>query len=367
MSRLLVINTVKTDPNGIAQVIFNINDHIDHSNLIVDLFSINDPEQIYHDKIEKYGGKIIVKERSLTKLIPYLIKLIKTIRNGKYDVVHAHGNSATLLFEMFAAYIAGCKVRIAHSHNTTCDNIKLHNLLWPLFDKLVTDRFACGIAAGKWLFRDNDFVVINNGIDTCRFKYNAKNRTAIRSRLGVADDTSLVGNVGFFNDQKNQIQLLDIFDSLLKIRPNSILVLIGDGPNKSQIYDKIEKLSIGKNVILTGLINDVPDYLSALDVIVMPSLYEGLPLSLIEEQANGLTCVVSDKITTEVNKTGNVVFLPLTSPASSWADVIDSILKSPKDRSIISQNAIMTIEDSGYSIVAEARKVFEYYNIKIRN
>ena len=365
MYRILIVNTVKTDPNGIAQVIFNINEHIDHSNLVMDLLSINEPAPKYYDRIEKYGGKIFVLQRNFKKLFYYIINLTKIIKRGNYNIVHAHGNSSTLLFEMLAVYLAGCKIRIAHSHNTTCNAIWIHNILWPLFNLLVTDRFACGKGAGKWLYKKNDFIVINNGIDTDKYAYNEQKRKLIRKQLLISDKTKLLGHVGFFNAQKNQKYLLDIFKCILEKDENVKLILIGDGPDRKMIEGHIEKLGIRNSVILTGLVNNVSDFLSAIDCIIMPSLYEGLPLSLIEEQASGLVCLVSDSITKEVNKSGNVQFVSLSNPPSIWSEFILKALRNLPERKKTSELAITAIENCGYSIHKEVKKLYGYYNEKL--
>lgn len=362
--KVLVINTVVTDPNGIAQVIFNLNEHIDHSDLQVDLVSINEPEKIYYDKIQKFGGKIYVIERSISGSIKYICRLSSLIRKNKYDAVHAHGNSSTLLLEMLAAWVGGCKKRIAHSHNTTCDNVTLHRWLSPLFNALSTDRFACGIEAGRWMFGKKSFTVINNGVDTDKFAFDLNKRTQIRKALDVDEDILLAGHVGFFNTQKNQSFLLDIFDELIRQNNKYRLVLVGDGPDHDIVHKKIKDLNLEQYVICTGLVHNVVDYLSAMDMIIMPSLYEGLPVALIEEQANGLQCFISDTITQEVDKTGNINFIPLEIPAKRWAKTIEDTYKQNFDRGQYSSDAISNIAKAGYSIQTESKKLLEYYKRK---
>ena len=364
--KVLMVNTVVTDPNGIAQVIFNINDYIDHSNLQIDLVSINDPDSRYYEKIQKYGGRIFVVKRSVSHALCYIFRLSTIIRKNHYDIVHAHGNSSTLMLEMLAAWIAGCKVRIAHSHNTTCSNILLHKILNGLFNALCTNRFACGKDAGEWLFRRRNFTIINNGINTEKFAYSSVKRKEIRRLLQIDDETIIAGHVGFFNTQKNQVFLLDIIHKLYNINPNVKFVLIGDGPDRDMVYNKIKNLGLEKIIICTGLVHNVEDYLSAMDLIIMPSLYEGLPVALIEEQASGLQCFISDTITREVDKTGNIVFIPLSQSSEEWARKINSLYRKDIDRDFVSAESIMKISNLGYSIQTESQKLLEYYKRQIK-
>lgn len=360
--KVLVVNTVLTDPNGVAQVIFNLNDNFDHRDMIVDLVSINTPEQLYYDRIEKFGGKIHVFKRSIRGSLSYMYKLYKCIRDGHYDVIHVHGNSATMLIDIIPSILGGCRVRLTHSHNTTCNTIWLHKLLRPLLNLLITGRLACGEDAGKWLYGKKPFKVINNGIDTNKYAFSLDTRMTQRAKYGIKEGELLLGHVGFFNSQKNQPFLLTCFCEFLHMQPNTKLILVGDGPLRNDVFSKIDELGIRNSVICTGLVNNVHEILNAMDVIVMPSLYEGLPLSLIEQQANGLQCVVADTITREVDKTGNLTFLSLDSPLEQWVNAIESIFATnTDDRALRSQVSIKKIEESGYSIQEEARKLKSYY------
>lgn len=364
--KVLIINTVNTDPNGIAQVIFNINDYIDHSDLIMDLVSINTPKYIFYQRFEKYNGHIYVLNRSVKNLFNYIYKLYKLIKKNQYDIIHVHGNSSKICIDLFAAYIAGCKVRISHSHNTTCNAQILHFLLLPIFNLLVTDRFACGLEAGKWLYNKKEFNIIKNGIDTSKYTFNKVIRNQIRKELNISENQILLGHVGFFNKQKNQLFLLQCFHEILKLNPQYKLILIGDGPDHNVITKRIEELHLKSHIILTGLINNVNEYINAIDIIIMPSLYEGLPLSMIEEQANGLYCIVSDSITKEADITGNVKYLPLQQGPLLWANTIYKIQPFTHNRELTSKEAIEKISNAGYNINDEAKKVLIYYKKAVK-
>ena len=274
--RILMINTVPMERNGITNVICNIIENIDHGDIIIDCVAINSPDSRYKNLLEIYGGEIYVIPNRLSKPHIYVKKLAELIRQNKYDAVHAHGNSHTLALEMMAAKMAGCPFRIAHSHNTTCKYKFVDKIMTPLFELLCTDRIACGIEAGKWLFGKKEFWVLNNGIDIEKFRFNHEARESIRRNYHIDDDTLLIGHVGEFNDFKNQEFLVSIFAEIIKKR-KACLLLVGIGPRQEIIRNKVNELEINKNVIFVGVVDNVNDYLSAIDIIVMPSLHEGLP------------------------------------------------------------------------------------------
>lgn len=358
--RILIINTVPTDKNGITNVIFNLHKAMDKQDLVFDYVSINEPAPSYIREIEAYGGQVFVISRSIRRAIPYVCKLVEVIRQGQYDVVHAHGNSSTLVLEMLAAKLAGCKVRIAHSHNTTCLSLTVHKLLNPLFQMSCTHGLACGVDAGKWLFGDRPFTVVNNGVDTERFAFQLDARQGVRRGFNLQDKHVVIGHVGAFNNAKNQEFLLDVLSELAKADDNYRLLMIGDGPLQHSVQEKTMELHLTERVIFAGATDRVEDYLSACDLIVMPSRYEGLPLSLVEEQASGLYCVVSENITQEVDKTGNLTFLPLSMGGAYWAQVIREI-PLVSDREKASMVSIEKIKASGYDIQTEVKRLKEYY------
>ena len=326
----------------------------------MDYSSLNQPESYYLDIVEKSGGKVHVLPSRTKHLFSYWYGLYQLIKQEEYNIVHIHGNSHTVSIELSAAYMAGCGVRMVHAHTTTCKYAMAHKLLSPLFNLLCTHRLACGNAAGHFMFGDKPFVVVNNGVDTEKFAFDPDKRTSIRKELGWIDNP-IIGHVGYFKEVKNQSFIVDIFNDLYNHDNKYRLILIGDGPLRGQVEQKVLDLGLSDVVCFTGNINNVNEYLSAIDLIVMPSLFEGLPLSLIEQQANGLQCVVSDTVTQEVDKTGNLLFLPLSLSAKEWANKIvafhDDLSREERSRS-----AIERICESGYSIQEEANKLANYYN-----
>lgn len=339
----------------------NIVDAIGNSGIQLDLLSINQPDSIYVSAIERAGGKIYIQPRSGKEIIRYWCNLRKIIKGNCYDIVHIHGNSHTTFLELSASRAAGCVVGMVHAHTTTCSHVVVHQLLTPLFNMLCTHRIACGEMAGKFMFGNIPFLVFHNGIDTNRFGYDENARSAIRQKLGWERNEKVIGHVGYFSEVKNHQFIVDVFEELYSRDHGYRLLLVGDGELKERIEKRLGGFILGNVAVLTGNVDNVNEYLNAMDLILMPSLYEGLPLSLIEQQANGLKCVVSDAITREVDKTGNVSFLSLSLSAKDWADYVAAI--SPNNsRAEKSSQAVKLIKAAGYSMydeVEELKKIYE--------
>lgn len=355
--KILVINTVPTDKNGITNVIFNYFNALD-DDVSIDYVAINSPDTYYEDLLEKRGATLYSLNRR--NVLGYISSLSKIIKKKKYDAIHVHGNSHTVLLELIAAKIAGCNKRIIHAHSTNCGSIALHKLLKTPFNWLCTHRLACGDMAGKFMFGTKPFKIINNGVDVVKYSFDIKKMASLRAKLSLSDNDTLIGHVGYFLALKNQSFLVDVFAELVKRDNNYHLVLIGDGALRPEIEKKVDSLGLKDKVTFTGNINNVSDYLNAIDLIVMPSLFEGLPLTLVEQQANGLQCIVSDTITKEADKTGNLRFISLNAPISEWVQAIENC-NCEQDREQRSKKAVDDIAKAGYSIQTEANKLVEFY------
>lgn len=355
--KILVINTVPTDKNGITNVILNYLNAMGND-VAFDYVAINNPNTFYINFFKEKGAALYSFKRK--NVLGYLWSLCKIIKQNKYDAIHVHGNSHTVVLELLAAKLAGCKVRIIHAHSTGCNSITLHKLLAGLFDSLCTVRLACGEDAGKFMFATKPFKIINNGVDIEKFLFNNELRGALRTKLALTDNDILVGHVGYFMPVKNQSFLVDVFAELARNDSRYQLVLIGDGAMRAEIEQKVASLGLSNKVTFTGNIDNVSEYLNAIDIIVMPSLYEGLPLTLVEQQTNGLQCLVSDTITAEADKTGNLNFLSLHAPISDWVHAIENC-NCMQEREQCSKDAVVAIANAGFSIQAEAQKLVEYY------
>lgn len=345
--KLLIVCTVPTERNGITNVIFNLLSAIDRSALRIGYVAINEPDDFYRKKLEDLGVTLHVVSRKLSAPLQYIKDLVKVAKG--YDIMHVHGNSATMVLEMMAAKMAGVKVRAAHSHNTTCSMKKIDTCSRPLFHALCNLRFSCGKEAGKWLYGKRNFNIINNGIDCNIFAFNEADRLRIRKELGINNEI-LIGHVGNFVEAKNHSYLIAVFKAVLDRGVDARLLLLGDGKLRKEIEDQVHAFDIDDKVIFAGSVNNTNEYLSAMDMVVMPSIFEGLPLTLVEEQANGLSILASDVIATDANMTGLVKYKSLDDSKKEWADEIIQILSDSKRDSNRSQTAIKKIMEAGYDI-----------------
>lgn len=358
--KILLINTVPTDRNGITGVLFNYLKAMNTEGMILDLLAINEPSDNYKKIVEEKGGKVFVIPR-LKGTLAYWSGLYSLVKRERYDEVHIHGNSHTVVLELTAIWFAGCKVRIVHAHTTQTNRPISHKLATPLFNMFYTHGLACGEAAGKWMFGNKKFTVLNNGVDTKKFAFNPAFRHELRESLGW-ENCKVIGHVGYFMELKNHKWIVEVFRELHKRDNTYRLLLIGDGELRPEIEKQIADCGLSDTVKFTGNIDNVNEYLNAMDIVLMPSLFEGLPLTLIEQQANGLKCVVADTITREADKTKSLTFLSLNAPVSSWADTILEILgEDNRDRLDHSHSNIKKIANCGYSIQEEARKLNAYY------
>lgn len=357
--RILIINTVATIKNGITNVIFNYLNAINDSEIIFDLLCINKPDSYFVKIIEDKGGRVYVVSRKATSIFSYWNNLRKIVKQNKYHAVHIHGNSHTLVLELSSTRLGGCKVNMVHAHSSHCKYIVPHIILQPLFNILCSYRLACGEKAGRFMFGKQPFILVNNGVDTNRYAFDGTRREEVRKHLHFKDCV-VIGHVGNFVSVKNHSFLVDVFELLYQSNTQYRLLLIGDGILREEIEEKVEQKGLADVVSFTGSISNVDDYLNAIDLIVMPSLFEGLPLSLVEQQTNGLQCVVSDTVSSEADLTGNICFLSLNTSADGWSTKVNELIDL-KNRRRRSEKAIKQIENKGYSIQNEANKLKEYY------
>ena len=221
----------------------------------------------------------------------------------------------------------------------------------------LTHLFMCGEESGKWLYGEKNksrFIMLNNAIDAASYTYDLSKREELRRQLGLADEL-VIGHVGRFNPQKNHPFLLDIFAALLRKEPNAVLLLVGGGEDMLKIQAKAHALGIAEHVRFLGVRSDVADLMQAMDVFVFPSLYEGLGLVLIEAQAAGLPCVVSDTIPREAYLTDLVTAEKLSSSVEAWAEKILAKRAIPR----IDRRAEIAAHD--FDITTEAVKLQEFY------
>lgn len=291
-------------------------------------FCVNVAERGYYDdEIEALGGKIYripPKSQSFKESLKALENIVR--ENGYESVLCSSVKPGTVL-ELIAAKKGGAKRLIYRSSNSSVDGGTkqkiLHSTLGQLAKTVPTVKIAPSKEAAEYCFgkgcieKKNAFL-LHNGIDTSVYRYSDKAREKMREELNL-NGKYAVAHVGRFSKAKNHVFLLDVFEELLKIKPDSILMLIGKGELEDKIKQKAKEKNIEDKIMFLGLRSDVPQVLCAADVFVFPSFYEGMPNTVIEAQALSLHCVISDTITPDADITGNVEYLSLGN-AKQWAN-----------------------------------------------
>ena len=361
--KVLMIFSGLVSNEGIANNVINYLKHIDKKNLQIDFIVQNQPQEWMVNEIIKNNSKYYVLKGRNRNIFKYIRELKRIINMNGYNIVHIHGSSSLLAIDLLAACIAGVKVRIAHSRNTTCNHKILNIIFRPLFNVLVTDCFACGEDAGKWLFKNRKFNVIKNGKEIDKFLYDERIRNDYRKKLNI-EDKVVVGHIGRFNNQKNHTFLIDIFSELIKLNENYVLLLIGEGVLLKSIKEKISNLKIKDNVIFLGETEQISELLNSMDLFIFPSKYEGLPNVLLEAQLSGLPIFTSDVITDEVAICDTVEFISLEENANIWADKIFKYSKSNSNsnRKFSRNDTRQKFTKAGFDIKENAQELKNLYS-----
>lgn len=315
----------KMDMGGAETLVVNIYRKLSTDNIQFDFAVSNSDGGYYDNEIKKMGGKIHVITHPADNIFKYMFDLKRVINQGNYEIIHSHVHFFSGI-NMLIAKLCGVRIRISHSHTYTIGNRSRFRKNYELIMKFLinsfsTNKLACSQEAGKDLFFKNDYKVINNGIDLNKFI--KKNHTEIyKKKLNIPKNSFVVGHVGAFRNEKNHLKIISIFIEILKTKPESILLLVGEGDQKEKILEIVKKNKIESKVIFTGNLSEVEMALFAMDVFVFPSLYEGLGIAVIEAQACGLYCVVSNKVPKETDLTGNIKFLDLDESSEIWKNEI---------------------------------------------
>ncbi len=362
--KVLIVSTVRFRLNGVTSVILNYYRNMDKADMQIDFVVHNEISDEYRQELESNGSRVFRLPRKKNPLV-YMWKLYRLLKKGSYDIIHIHGNSAMMTIDVLPAVLAGTPVRIVHCHSTSCSHMKAHKLLLPLFSKCYTHGFACGEAAGRWLFGSKPFQIIKNGIELKRYCYDPALRQTSREKLG-AEDQTVIGHIGNFSSEKNHTFLIDAFSTLLKRDRSYLLALIGDGILMDDIRAKAAESGIEKDVVFIGKTTQVPEYLQAMDMLVLPSRHEGLPVVLVEAQAAGLPCLVSEAVSREADLSNSLKFIPIDDPAV-WADNMQATAAAKEDRIANCNRWRQHITAAGYDVVQNAqemKRLYEQYLLK---
>ena len=344
---------------GVEMVVMNYYRHIDRSKVQFDFFVLEGSEIPQREEIERLGGRIYIVPH-YKHLVQYEKTLIRLFKENNYKIVHSHMNTLSV-FSLKAAKKAGVPVRIAHNHSTAGKGEYKKNLvkymLRPFAKVYPTDLFACSHLAGDWLYGKNtNYTVFNNAIELDKFVYNEQIREKIRKQYHI-ENKFVIGHVGRFCYQKNHDFLIDIFEKVHEREKEAILLLIGEGELEDEIKAKVYRLGLDECVIFAGTCSNVNEMYQAMDVFVLPSRYEGLPVVGVEAQAAGLPCLFSINVTKETKLLNNVFF------ENAFDEYIEDVFNELNIKRI---NVAEKIKHAGFDIDNEADKLQNMYEELIK-
>ena len=353
------------DGGGVAKLLYDYYSHMDREKIHFD-FLIQDfyDEGIYEKPLRELGCTIYKIPRIKKDKKGYLRGMKKVISDGNYDVVHSH-MGARGLFPMYYARKAKVSQRIVHSHIAYEPIGRLKrcfDIMLSCVAKMnATSLFACGREAGIYMWgkrcsQKGKITIMTNAVDTEAYEFVPEIRVRKRKELDV-EDKLVIGIVGRLSEQKNYPFLFEAYKELLKKRNDTVLVIVGRGLEEEVIKERARQLEIEQNILFLGVRNDVPALLNAFDIFVLPSHYEGLPVVLIEAQANGLKQLVSNKVTDEMSITDLIEFLPIENTEQLWAERMAACCGEVEKRGIYRQQ----VADAGYDIKLASKKMEEFY------
>ena len=395
---VLVLITVM-DRAGAETMMMNYLRNIDRNKIHMDFLINREQRADYEDEIEKLGSKVY----HMCALYPGKIRRYKKefksflTRYPQYDIIHSNLEERSY-YALKIAKSMGISVRIAHAHSAPQGyNVKMIMRLYlrKKLQKYCTHKLACGEKAGKWLFGKssclismeqyvkrekteqfmengntcntaNTVVLMKNAIEVKRFLYSDSIRNNIRKKLKIKDSTLVIGHVGRFTGDKNQSFLVDVFKNVNNRHSDCMLLLVGGGKPREEIRykgairSKVNQNSLKNKVRFLGVRDNISEIMQAMDIFVMPSKSEGFPVTLVEAQAAGLRCLVSDEICYDVNLTDEIQYKSLEDGEQEWAEKVLSMV-SGSDRGLGTMNE--QVAQKGYDISDNAGQLEKFYQM----
>lgn len=367
MERVLVTGASKIGQAGVATMVFRWGQEFDSNKIIYDyLMQSGLPSQNYQDAIKKKGGRIYTIKNGSKNMLSIIIWVENIIRKNKYKTIHINSDSSYLAAAyIFAAKKAKTENIVVHSHCSYIDDsnwirrnirILLHKICKPYVVKYAKYYLACSKEAGLWMYsedgiRSNKFHVLYTSENIDDFYYNEQRRKRFRLKYNL-DNKLLLGNIGRFSFQKNHDFLLDVFQNFREKYDNACLLLVGNGPLKAKIVEKVNRMNLDDSVIFMQDRNDIPDIYNSIDIFVMTSLFEGMPATIVEAQMSFLPCVVSWDVTHDVKFTDNVEFVKGWD-INIWVKAIENYLYAERklDKKIL--------YESDFNIVNTSKRLTE--------
>ncbi len=356
MKRVLVYGMTQ-NRGGMESCVMNYFSHFDRSRLMFD-FVVDCPDVAYRDEIEKMGGKIYFIPSRRDGLLSHMKALRRVVKQNGYKTVYFNILSASAVFSVASVYGLKGVCAVVHSHNNSVGNLSRHEKLRPLLNFVTDKRLACSEEAAVFMFGDEhrqDTLIVNNAIDLEAFAFSPALREDVRREFSLGD-AFVVGHVGRLCAQKNTLFLLDIFKEVLKKQPDALLLLVGDGEDRQKVEQKIKDLNMEQNVRMTGMRSDVSRLFTGMDVFLLPSLFEGLPVTLIESQAAGLPSFTSVEAVPDAAKvTDDFFFLSLSLPPKEWAEKLLAY------KGLERRDNVDHLRGSDYDIHTQAKQMEEYF------
>lgn len=321
---------------GISTLMLNIQKNIDRKKVNFDYLTLHDRKEPQEDIAIEMGSIKYVASADNVKMKPLrffarLLQIKKICKSNNIKIMHNNDGTPKGVLNAIAAKAGGVEYITYHSHNggtTESDFLSrfVNSICRPLIPIVCNDLWACSTLAAEFTFpkyiaKHKKFRFVPNGVDLERFKFNSTVREETRLDMGL-ENKFVIGHVGRFNKQKNHEYLIDIFSAIHEKNADSVLLLIGEGETQTSIKDKVHKLGLDKSVFFYGISAHVAKLYNAMDVLLMPSIFEGLPVTGIEAQASGLPIVFSDVITREVAIAHNIDYVSLTQSPDVWADIV---------------------------------------------
>lgn len=362
---------VANDKGGLTGYICQNYRFIDKNKVQFDFLTFEDRKLDFEDEFISMGARFYHISRP-SHPISYAKSLKGILNQTEYAAVHFNMSYANFIPIIIARWI-GAKRIIMHSHSTAIDDRRdiirfakmiIHKLGRHLMNYMADEYLACSSLAARWMYpvsilQSKRYCMARNAIDVSKYNYNPHVRDDVRHKLKISDDTFVIGHVGRFTYQKNHEFLIDVFKEVHQKVKDSVLLLIGEGPDEDFIKQKVKELKLNDNVIFLGRRNDVPKLFQAMDCFALPSRFEGLPIVGIEAQAAGLPCVFSSDITTEASVSNEVVFISLDD-MSHWISNI--LATSTGQRKACEKSCLDT---AGYNIQSEIKKIENLYKVDL--
>lgn len=362
MIRILQIG-MTDNLGGIETYLMNYYRNIDKNKYQFDFINISNTKLCFENEIRSLGGRIYNVTSYYKHPLRYIKELKKIIKENDYHIVHCNMNSAVFLYPLIASKQAGVKQIISHSHNSSSDKglLKkiLHDINKHFIPKYANTYFACSDKAGEWFYNkktrnSNDYYIINNAIDSNKFKYNEEIRNYLRKELNI-ENKFVIGHVGRFSKQKNHKFLVELFNKFQEKNKDAILMLVGIGELQDDVRKQVNDLNLQDKVLFLNQKNNVNELYQAMDVFILPSLYEGLPVVGVEAQTSGLPCIFSNNITKGINLLSSNKYIDLNRDINYWVNEINNI--ESQDRNI----AYGIIRDKRFDIIESCNDLCNIY------